>query len=47
MSFRGSGGTFIPGRAVVPAGLLDLPPEDADVVGHHVIERLQLLLNPL
>lgn len=35
-----------PGSGVVPAGLLDPPPQDADVVGHHVVEGLQLLLDP-
>lgn len=36
----------LPGSGVVPAGLLYLSPQDADIIGHHVVERLQLLLDP-
>lgn len=39
--------THVPGGAVVPAGLLYPSSQDADIIGHHVVERLQLLLDPL
>lgn len=37
----------LPGGAVVPAGFFDPVSQDADVVGHHVVESLELLLDPL
>lgn len=37
----------LPGSAVVPAGLLNLSSQDADIIRHHVIEGLQLLLDSL
>lgn len=37
----------LPGSRVFPAGLFDLPSQDADIIGHHVIEGLKLLLDSL
>lgn len=36
----------LPGIGVVQAGLVDAVPQDSDVSRHHVIQSLQLLLNP-
>lgn len=41
----GSGVWWVPGSRVVPAGLLDPVPQDADVAGHHVVQSLQILLD--
>lgn len=37
----------LPGRGVFPAGLFYPVPQDADIIGHHVIKGLELLLNSL
>lgn len=37
----------LPGSGVVPAGLFYPVPQDADIIGHHVIEGLELLLDSL
>lgn len=37
----------VPGSRVVPAGLLYPASQDANVIGHHVVKRLELLLDSL
>lgn len=37
----------LPGHGVFPAGLFYPVPQDADIIGHHVIEGLELLLDSL
>lgn len=37
----------VPGSGVLPAGVLYFASQDADIIGHHVVEGLELLLDPL
>lgn len=37
----------LPGRGVFPAGLFYPVPQDSDIIGHHVIKGLELLLDSL